>query len=123
MDGIQRYQEIIGQLRWAVEIGRLDILLETSLLLSCLTIPLVGHLKQAFHIFGYFKAHTKRKLVFDPAHPAINKNRFQQCDWTEFYRDNEEAIPRNIPVERGDFMSMHCLVDANHSGDTEPRRS
>ena len=30
------------------------------------------HLDQAFHIFGYLKAHPKRKLVFDPAHPAIN---------------------------------------------------
>ncbi len=29
-DGVQRFQELIGQLRWAVEIGRVDILLETS---------------------------------------------------------------------------------------------
>jgi hypothetical protein len=33
-DGVQRHQELIGQLRWAVEIGRVDILLETSLLSS-----------------------------------------------------------------------------------------
>ena len=28
-DGLQWYQELIGSLRWAVEIGRVDILLET----------------------------------------------------------------------------------------------
>ena len=28
-DGLQRYQELIGMLRWAVELGRVDILLET----------------------------------------------------------------------------------------------
>ena len=37
--GVQQYQEIIIQLRWAVEIVLLDILLETSLALSYLTMP------------------------------------------------------------------------------------
>ena len=26
------------------------------------------------------------KLYFDPAHPAINENRFQGCDWQYFIR-------------------------------------
>ena len=123
MDRVQKYQELIVQLRWTIEIGRLYILLETSLLLSYLDMPRVGHLKQAFHIFGYLKAHPKRKLGFNPAHPAINENRFQKCDWTEFFRDTEEAIPGNMTVARGNFMLTHCFVDANHSGDTETRQS
>ena len=83
--------------------------------------PQVGHLKQVFHIFGYLKAHPKRKLDFDPAHPAINKNRLQKCDWTEFYMDAEYLIPVNMPVSIGNFMSSHFFVDANHTGDTETR--
>jgi hypothetical protein len=79
-NGVQRFQELIGQLCWAVEIGCVDILLETLLLSSYLTMPRVGHLEQALHIFGYLKTHPKRKLAFDPAHPAINENRFQKCD-------------------------------------------
>ncbi len=122
-DGVQRFQELIGQLRWAVEIGRVDILLEVSLLSSYLAMPRVGHLKQAFHVFGYLKTHRKRKLAFDPAHPSIQENRFQQGDWTEFYRDAKEAIPENMPKPRGNCMSTHCFVDANHAGDTETRRS
>jgi hypothetical protein len=122
-DGVQRYQELIGQLRWAIEIGRVDILLETSLLSSYLAMPRAGHLEQAYHIFGYLKTHPKRKLGFDPAHPAINENRFQKCDWTEFYREASEAIPTNMPTARGNCMSTHCFVDANHAGDTETRRS
>ena len=85
--------------------------------------PRVRHLEQAFHIFGYLKAHLKKKLGFDPAHPAINENRFQKCDWTEFYRDTDEAIPVNMTVSRGNFMSTHCFVDTNHAGDTDTRRS
>ena len=122
-DGVQRFQELIGQLRWAVEIGRTDILLETSLLSSYLAMPRAGHLEQTLHIFGYLKQHTKRKLAFDPAHPNIDENRFQKCDWTEFYRDASEAIPGNMPKHRGNCMSTHCFVDANHAGDTETRRS
>ena len=122
-DGVQQYQELIGQLRWAIEIGRVDILLEVSLLSSYLAMPRAGHLKQALHIFGYLKAKPKRKLAFDPSHPSINENRFQKCDWTEFYREAKEAIPENKPKPRGNGMSTHCFVDANHAGDTETRRS
>jgi hypothetical protein len=78
-DGVQRFQELIRQLCCAVEIGRVDILLETLLLSSYLAMPRVGHLEQAFHIFGYLKTHTKRKVAFDPAHPDINENRFRSA--------------------------------------------
>ena len=97
--------------------------MERLLLSIYLAIPRVGHLEQAFHIFEHLKAHPKRKLGFDPEHPAINKNRFQQCDWTDFYRDAGEAIPGNMPVARGKFMSTHFFVDVNHAGETETRRS
>ena len=90
---------------------------------SYLPIPRIRHLDQALHIFRYLKLHTKRKLIFDPGHLAINENRFQDCDQAEFLRDDSEEIPGNNPVPRANFMSTHCFVDANHSGDTETRRS
>ena len=65
-DGLQRYQEQIGMLHWAVELGRVDILLETALMSTHLALPRRGHLEQLYHIFGYFKAHPKRNLFFDP---------------------------------------------------------
>ena len=43
-DGVQRYQKLIGQIIWAIDIVRLDILLEASLLLSYFVMPQVGHL-------------------------------------------------------------------------------
>ena len=48
-DGVQWYQELIGSLRWAVEIGRLDILLEVTLLSQQLALPREGHLEQVLH--------------------------------------------------------------------------
>ena len=53
--GIQYYQDMIGVLRWACDIGCVDMLLETLLLSTYLACPRLGHLEQAIHIFGYLK--------------------------------------------------------------------
>ena len=76
----------------------------------------------ASHI-GCLKSHPKRKLGFDPAHPAINENRFKDCDWAYFYWDEIKTIPVKKPVPRGNCMPTHLFVDENHSGDTNTRRS
>ena len=67
------YQELIGILRWAVEIGRVDILLEVLLLSSHLALPRKGHFEQVLHIFGYLKASPRKRLFFDPAYPKISE--------------------------------------------------
>ena len=46
------YQSLIGILRWMVELGRVDICCEVSMMSSCLALPREGHLKQLFHIFA-----------------------------------------------------------------------
>jgi hypothetical protein len=51
-DGVQIYQELIGVLRWAVELGRVDILLETALMSTHMAMPREGHLQQLYRVFG-----------------------------------------------------------------------
>jgi hypothetical protein len=117
------YQELIGILRWAVELGRVDILLATSLMSTYMAMPREGHLQQLYRMFGYLKIHPKRKIAFDPQHPAINELRFKKCDWHDFYRDAAEAVPGDMPAPRGNIMSTHCFVDASHGSDRATRRS
>lgn len=64
-DGLQWYQELVGTLRWAVELVRVDILLEMSMMSAHLALPREGHLEQVLHIFGYLKCHKKIRLMFD----------------------------------------------------------
>ena len=45
------YQSLIGILRWMVELGRVNITAEVSMMSSCLALPREGHLKALFHIF------------------------------------------------------------------------
>ena len=122
-EGIQVYQELIGVLRWAVEIGRIDILLEVSLLSSHLALPREGHLNQVYHIFGYLKASPRRRLFFDPTDPSVSESRFHRFEWEDFYRDAKEPTPIDMPPPRGRTMSIHCFVDASHAADKVTRRS
>ena len=122
-DGLQCYQELIGVLRWAVELGRVDILLETLMMLTHLALPRCGHLEQLYHMFGYLKANPKLKLYLDPQHLQVDERLFQSYDWYDFYQDAEEAVPGDMPLPRGESVSMHCFVDSDHAGNTVTRRS
>ena len=83
-EGLQAYQELIGILRWAVDTGRVDILLELSLLLSQLVLLCVGHLQAVYRVLGCIRQVTKRKLYFDPRKTMISEDRFQNFYWEYF---------------------------------------
>jgi len=117
------YQGLIGVLRWAMELGRLDILTPVSLMSSYMAAPRRGHLDQLFHIFGYLKCHDRSKLVFDDTQPVFEQARFTKCDWAEYYPGAEDPIPPNMPEARGKSVTVTCYVDADHAGCRVTRRS
>ena len=110
-------------LRWAVEISRVDILLEVSMMSVHLVLPRQGHLEQVIHIFGYLKVHKKLRLLFDSDHPQISSCRFKPYYWFDYYRDAKEAISPNIPEARGLSMSISIFVDVYLAEDKVNRRS
>ena len=75
-DDITMFQGLIGDLRWAKYIGRVDILHEASVLSSFQSEPCEGSLHQVFHIFDFMKNNPKLKIYFDP--------RFLNTDHTPF---------------------------------------
>jgi hypothetical protein len=46
-------QHLIGVMRWMVELGRIDIATEVSMLSSYLACPREGHFENALHVMGY----------------------------------------------------------------------
>ena len=60
-----QYQQLIGILKWAIELARLDILYETSCLSSHLAQPQKGHFEAVLNIFGYSSKHPEIILVLD----------------------------------------------------------
>ena len=119
------YQSLIGILRWMVELGRIDIACEVSMLSSHLAMPRSGHLYQVYHIFTYLKKHHNTELVFDPTVPDIKRSDFQRRDWTtsEVAFVGKESLPSNRPPERGLGFVMVAYVDADHATDSVTRRS
>ncbi|KAI2502045.1 Reverse transcriptase (RNA-dependent DNA polymerase) [Fragilaria crotonensis] len=119
------FQELIGVLRWATEIGRVDILLEVSLLSQYQANPREGHLEQLLHIFGYLHRHAKVTLYLSPELPMIDYGEFRtnKDDFAEIYRDAEEAMPHRMPIPRGRNVTTTAYVDASHGANKVTRRS
>ena len=120
------YMSLIGVLRWIVELGRVDICLEVSIMSSHLALPREGHLEQVFHIFAHLKKYHNAELVYDPSDPVIDETKFEAKDWasSEFgHLDGTEAVPSNMPEPRGFGFVIKAKVDADHASDTVTRRS
>ena len=123
---IGTYQEMIGILRWAIEIGRVDIYLEVSLISAYQAAPRRGHLERLAHIFSFLKKNPKLTLYFGPALPRIDPNTFvgnTSEDFKEFYRDTKEEIPERIPKPLGRAITITAFVDASHAANKVNRRS
>ena len=84
--------------------GRLDILLEVSLLSAYNASPRQGHLDQAYNIFAYLKRHKTQCILFDPSTPDINVDvdfkEFDDDAWKDFNEPEEEALPSDMPSPR-----------------------
>ena len=123
---MSRYRQLIGILRWSVEIGRLDVYLETALLSQYLASPREGHLEALYHIFAYLKANKKCAVVFDPAPVELDEGAFANVtpdQWRDFYGDLTEELPPRMPEPLGKAMDITCFVDADHAGNIITRRS
>jgi hypothetical protein len=74
------YQSQIGIMRWCVELGRIDIITEVSMLSTYLCLPYEDHLEAVFHVFVYLGLHHNSRVVFDPIYPAVDMGTFIKTD-------------------------------------------
>ena len=119
-----RYMQLIGILRWAVELGRIDIAHEVAIMSQYSASPREGHLEAVYSIFAYLSKHELSRIVFDPTVVEVDETAFNNnADWTEFYGDVAEELPRRMPTPLGKPLHMTCFVDANHAGNMVTRRS
>jgi hypothetical protein len=107
------YQSAIGVLRWAVELGRIDITTETSMLAAQMALPREGHMIVVLRIFSYLKKHHIARIAFDPTYPTIDYSKFERRDWRRFYNNVKELIPPNVPKPLGKpvvIVSLWMLI-------------
>jgi len=108
------YMQLIGILRLLVELGRIDICVEVSMMSSCNCIPRVTHLYAVLHIFSYLQVYPDWKLVMDSTYndhlPEIEKR-----DWSEFYPFAKKMNPPDMPEALGLEVELTMFVDASHA--------
>ena len=78
-----RYQNLIGVLRWATELGRIDMLHEVSKLSSYNAQPRKGHLEAIYRIFAYLKKHENSRIIFDRDQVKVPDTIFNETDWND----------------------------------------
>ena len=120
-DWMNFFQQQMGVLRWLVELGRIDITAEVSMLAAFLAGPREGHVHAMLHIFAYINTHDRSRLVLDPSY--IIHGEEQTADWSAHYPDAKEDLPPDAPEPLGLSVQMTAFVDADHAGDLATRRS
>ena len=97
------HQSLIGIPRWMVELGRVDICLEVSMMSSRLASPREGCLQQVLHIFSHLEKCHNTEMAFDATAPMIDHGAFERRDWasSEFGAMLSEVLPGNMPQPLG----------------------
>ena len=125
-DQTNYFQNLIGVLRWIVELGSINTAYEVSSLSKFLVRPRTGHIYQALHVFKYLEAHINNDKSFNPLYQKFNSHFDPQRLMNEMkgvYADAREEMPTNAPIPRGKSVQLNCFVDADHGGDSISRRS
>jgi len=127
----QFYQQMVGILRWMIELGRLDISTEVSLMSRYLAQPRMGHLIQVLHMFSYLKSNQCLDICYDPTKLEINEPTTLPQERAQhranimktMYPDAIDLKPANMPAPRGKSIQINAFVDADLAGESTTRRS
>ena len=125
------YQKLIVVLRWLIELGRCDILMEVSCLYQYLCYLREENIDTVYCIFIYLQKNLGKNpgsMAYDPLYEPTDENVFEVVGrdlyaWKYLYPDAQEIIPRHIPEALGKYFVIKAYVDANHAGNRENRRS
>ena len=120
------FQEMIGMLRWATELGRVDVLHKVLLLSQYQASPRQGHLEQALHIFAYLDRKPKLTLYMSLNSPNLPRESFASITaskFNEYYRDAEEELPHRMPRPRGVVVETMAFVNSSYGANKVTRRS
>ena len=112
-------------LRWATELGRVDVIHEISLLSQYQASPRQGHIEQVLHIFAFLDKHPKLTLYMNPSLPNLDYQIFttDATEFKEYYRGAKEEMPHRMPIPRGVAVWTTAFVDSSHGANKVTRRS
>ena len=113
-DGIRQYQSLIGELQWAITLGRFDVAVAVMSMSGFRVAPRQGHLERLKRICGYlykYKSGCIRVRTNEPDYSGLKNHKY---DWARsVYGDVKESKPHNAPKPLGKQVILTCYKDAN----------
>jgi Reverse transcriptase (RNA-dependent DNA polymerase) len=120
----QLYQSYVGIIRWAIELGRIDLAFSGGVMARFSAAPRQGHMQDILRIFAYCKKHIDSKVVFEAKRRDFSDVDWATYDWRQFYPDIVgEFFPSGQPKPRGNEMDISIFCDAAHATCHTTRRS
>ena len=123
LDGIQKYQSIIGSIQWAVSLGRIDINTAVMTMSGFRAAPRRGHLERVRRIVGYLARMKEAAIRFRTHEPDYSDIPDRNYDWTASYGEIQELLPDDAPPPLGKRVTLTHYVDANLFHDALTGRS
>jgi len=113
MDGIKKYQSIIGGLQWIVSLGRFDITTATMTMAGFRAIPHEGHLERLKRMCNYLYKFNTGGIRVRVEEPDFSDVVDTQYDWSRIYGNVKEIIPEDLPRPLGKPVVTSAWKDAN----------
>jgi hypothetical protein len=113
-EGITQYQSLIGELQWAVALGRFEIFAALISLSRFRVSPRIGHLERLRRIYGYLRKYPDGAIRFQTGIPDYDIPISANADWTRtVYGEVSEELPKDMPVPKGKPVRTSTFMDAN----------
>ena len=114
LEDIKKYQSMIGNLQWVVQIGRFDVTTAVMTLASFRANPRQGHLDRCKRIYGYLYKMRNAMIRIRTEEPDYSGLPDKVYDWEQsVYTGAEELMPHDAPTPLGKPVVMTTFVDAN----------
>ena len=122
---ITKYMCMIGQLQWAVTLGRSDILAHVMSMSRFSLAPQIGLLERMKRLYGYLSKTKHIAIKYRTKEPNYSHLPVQEHDWSRtVYGNVKEEIPKDIPKPLGiRVLTTTFLIDANSLHDIVTGRS
>ena len=106
---------LVGSANWCVTLGRFNIHYAVSTLERYSATPREGHMKVMLKVFGYFKHHMKRQIIFNTKEPELDKVESIKQNWSELYPDAKKDYSSSMLIPKGKFLKVTTYFDADYA--------
>jgi hypothetical protein len=93
-----------------VELGRIDIIIDVSILSTYLCLPCEFHIDAVLHVFAYLAHHQHMRVVIDPTYLVVDMCAFVKTDWKSMYRELKKSFLMMLLFSMGTMLTFAFLL-------------